>query len=80
MICDVAMPEMDGFEVLARLQENPATAVIPVLLLTAQVEKSAIQHGLDMGATDYILFQTLFVCRCPRQSADASRPVMGKTS
>ena len=55
IICDVTMPEMDGFEVLERLQENPATAAIPVLLLTARAEKSAVQHGLEMGAIDYIL-------------------------
>ncbi len=60
IICDVAMPEMDGFEVLERLQENPATAAIPVLLLTAQAEKSSIQHGLEMGATGYILKPFLF--------------------
>ncbi len=55
VICDVAMPEMDGFEVLTRLKADPETAAIPVLMLTAQAEKSAIQHGLAMGATDYIL-------------------------
>jgi CheY-like chemotaxis protein len=60
IICDVAMPEMDGFEVLARLQENPETSAIPVLLLTAQAEKAAVQHGLASGATDYILKPFLF--------------------
>lgn len=60
VICDVAMPEMDGFEVLTWLRENPDTWTIPVLLLTAQAEKSSIQHGLEQGATDYILKPFLF--------------------
>lgn len=55
IICDVAMPEVDGFEVLHRLKDHPATATIPVLLVTAQAEKASIQHGLALGATNYIL-------------------------
>ncbi len=55
IICDVTMPEMDGFEVLTRLKEHPETAALPVLLLTARAEKSAVQHGLEIGAIDYIL-------------------------
>jgi CheY-like chemotaxis protein len=54
IICDVAMPEMDGFEVLLQLRDDPATAAIPVLLLTAQAEKAAMQRGFALGATDYI--------------------------
>jgi len=55
VICDVAMPEMDGFEVVTRLKSNPKTAHIPVLILTAQAEKASIEHGLRIGAADYIL-------------------------
>lgn len=60
IICDVTMPEMDGFEVLTRLKRNSEMAALPVLLLTAQAEKSAIQHGLEMGATDYVLKPFIF--------------------
>lgn len=55
VICDVTMPNMDGFEVLTRLRRDPATAAIPVLLLTALADQPAIQHGLDLGAANYIL-------------------------
>jgi len=55
IICDVVMPEMDGFEVLRQLRENQVTASIPMLLVTAQAEKASIQHGLALGARDYIL-------------------------
>jgi DNA-binding response OmpR family regulator len=60
IICDVAMPEMDGFEVLMRLKRNPETAALPVLLLTAQAEKTSMQHGLEIGAADYILKPFIF--------------------
>jgi diguanylate cyclase (GGDEF)-like protein len=55
ILLDVAMPGMDGFEVCRRLQEDPETAAIPVILLTAQaLDKRSICKGLALGATDYI--------------------------
>jgi DNA-binding response OmpR family regulator len=60
IICDVAMPEMDGFEVLTRLKSDRATAALPVILLTAQAEKASMQHGLEIGAADYILKPFIF--------------------
>lgn len=55
VICDVAMPEMNGYEVLVDMQQDPVTAAIPLLLLTAQVERASIERGLALGAVDYIL-------------------------
>lgn len=55
IICDVVMPEMDGFEVLRQLRENQVTASIPMLLVTAQADKASVQHGLALGADGYIL-------------------------
>jgi CheY-like chemotaxis protein len=55
VICDIAMPEIDGFELMAQLQDSVLTALIPVLLLTAQAEKTAIEHGLAAGAAGYIV-------------------------
>jgi two-component system sensor histidine kinase/response regulator len=60
IICDVAMPEMDGFEVLRLLKQDSETTKIPVLLLTARAEKASIQYGLEMRATDYLLKPFVF--------------------
>lgn len=54
VILDVNMPEMDGFEVCATLKRNPATAEIPVLMLTAQVDVESRVRGLGLGADDYL--------------------------
>ncbi|HEY2516551.1 MAG TPA: response regulator, partial [Polyangiaceae bacterium] len=53
IVCDVMMPGMNGFEVLDKLKENPATAQIPVVLLTAKGEEVDRIVGLEMGADDY---------------------------
>lgn len=54
VILDVNMPEMDGFEVCAAIKENPGTAQIPVLMLTAQVDVESRVKGLGLGADDYL--------------------------
>jgi CheY-like chemotaxis protein len=54
ILLDVMMPEMNGFEVLARLRENPQTCQIPVIFITARDADEDEQRGLDMGAVDYI--------------------------
>jgi putative two-component system response regulator len=54
ILLDVMMPGMDGYEVCARLKENPKTADIPVIFITARSEIEDEQHGLDIGAVDYI--------------------------
>ncbi len=54
VLLDVQMPEMDGFAVLAALQENAATAEIPVIFLTALSESQDEERGLQQGAVDYI--------------------------
>ena len=48
------MPEMDGYEVCARLKEDEATRDIPVIFITALAEASDEAKGLDLGAVDYI--------------------------
>jgi len=45
---------MDGYEVLRRLRKDPATTDIPVIFLTALTSPEEEQHGLDLGAVDYI--------------------------
>jgi two-component system, OmpR family, alkaline phosphatase synthesis response regulator PhoP len=54
ILLDIAMPERDGFEVLQRLKENAATALIPVIMLTAKAESSFIFRAQQLQATDYV--------------------------
>ena len=54
ILLDVMMPEMDGFEACKRLKENPETADIPVIFLTAKVETEDIVKGFELGAVDYV--------------------------
>jgi len=54
IICDVMMPEMDGFTVLAKLRERTETATIPFIFLTASVEQDDQRFGLAIGANAYL--------------------------
>lgn len=54
ILCDVAMPGLDGFGVLAAVKDDPQTANIPIVLLTARAEKTFAESGLAMGAKAYI--------------------------
>lgn len=55
LLLDVLMPKMNGFDVLRQLKGDPATADIPVILLTNLGQKSDVQEGLDLGAADYLI-------------------------
>jgi diguanylate cyclase (GGDEF)-like protein len=54
MLLDVMMPGIDGYEVCRRLQEDPRTAGIPVIFITACGDQEAESRGLESGAMDYI--------------------------
>jgi len=54
ILLDVMMPDMDGYEVLARLRADPATRDIPVVFLTALDSAADEERGLQLGAVDYI--------------------------
>ena len=54
ILLDVMMPEMNGYEVLNRLRADPATRDIPVIFLTALGDSTDEQHGLELGAVDYL--------------------------
>jgi YesN/AraC family two-component response regulator len=54
VICDLVMPEMDGYAVLSKLRQDPLTAIIPLIMLTANHNKAAIRKAMELGADDYL--------------------------
>src|SRR5215813_4279751 len=54
IICDISMPEMDGFGVLFSLRENVTTSHIPFIFLTASTRTYDRNFGVELGANDYI--------------------------
>ncbi|MDP5338218.1 MAG: EAL domain-containing response regulator, partial [Nodularia sp. (in: cyanobacteria)] len=54
ILCDMMMPEMDGYGVLKVLRQEPLTATIPFIFLTAKSAKADFRQGMDMGADDYL--------------------------
>ncbi len=54
IICDVMMPELDGYGVVQALRQNPSTATIPFIFLTAKADRSDLREGMSLGADDYL--------------------------
>src|SRR6267142_3237413 len=54
ILCDIMMPELDGYGVLHILSKDPATANIPFIFLTAKTEMRDFRQGMNLGADDYI--------------------------
>lgn len=54
IICDIMMPELNGYGVLIKLRNNPRTAAIPFVFLTAKAEREDMRRGMELGADDYI--------------------------
>ncbi len=54
VICDILMPRLDGYGVLAQLRSRPETAGIPFIFLTASADKEDFARGLQSGANDYV--------------------------
>jgi len=55
ILCDIMMPQMDGYEFLKIIKQEYQLASIPFIFFTAYSEKKDIERGLQMGATDYIV-------------------------
>lgn len=54
ILCDVMMPELDGYGVIDELRKNPDTATIPFIFLTAKAEKADRAKGMELGADNYL--------------------------
>lgn len=54
ILLDIQMPIMDGYEACRKLKADPKTADIPIIFLTAQVDKESIVKGFEAGAVDYL--------------------------
>ena len=54
ILCDVMMPELDGYGGIAALRADPETVAIPFIFLTAKGEKPDIRAGMNLGADDYL--------------------------
>jgi signal transduction histidine kinase len=54
IICDITMPNLDGFRVLEVLQQSPTTQSIPFIFLSAKSERSDFRRGMGLGADDYL--------------------------
>ena len=54
ILCDVMMPELDGYGVLQALQSDTSLARIPFIFLTAKGEKDDLRSGMNLGADDYL--------------------------
>lgn len=54
ILCDLMMPGIDGFGVLARLRAEPATAGVPFVFLTANADREDARLGFMLGANEYV--------------------------
>ncbi|RAQ38944.1 GGDEF domain-containing response regulator [Arthrospira sp. O9.13F] len=54
ILCDVMMPILDGYGVLAQLRQNPKTAIIPFIFMTALADRMNTRKAMELGADDYI--------------------------
>ena len=55
ILLDLVLPEIDGFDVLARLKKNPNTFKIPVIILSNLGDEEKVEKGLKLGAADYLI-------------------------
>ncbi|MBQ0737218.1 response regulator, partial [Aquimarina celericrescens] len=54
VVCDIMMPEVDGYGVLEALAKNQHTQNVPFIFLSAKTEHKEIRKGMDLGADDYL--------------------------
>jgi two-component system, OmpR family, alkaline phosphatase synthesis response regulator PhoP len=54
VLCDVMMPRVNGYDVLTAIRQHQTTAATPVVFVTGKSERSAVRHGMNLGADDYL--------------------------
>jgi len=54
ILCDITMPQMDGYEVLIEVRANPKHATTPFIFLTAAADRDSLRKGMSLGADDYL--------------------------
>ncbi len=54
ILCDIMMPQMDGYGAIAELRQQDATATIPFIFITAKAERHDLRRGMELGAHDYL--------------------------
>ena len=54
LILDLMLPDMDGFDILKQIRQNPAFDILPVLILSARADPEDISKGLELGADGYL--------------------------
>lgn len=54
ILCDILMPELDGYDVLQEIRNDPQTAAIPFIFLTSQAAQRDLRKGMNSGADDYL--------------------------
>jgi len=55
VLLDLILPGVDGFEVLAKMKEDPKLALIPVIILSNLGQREEVEKGLKLGAIDYLI-------------------------
>lgn len=55
ILCDIMMPELDGYGVIEQLRADERTKRIPFIFLTAKGEKPDVRQGINLGADDYLI-------------------------
>ena len=66
ILCDIMMPELDGYGVLHILQKHQETQAIPIIFLTAKAERADIRKGMELGVDDYLTNCLLYTSPSPR--------------
>ncbi len=76
VLLDLILPGIDGFEVLARIKENPKTSILPIVILSNLGQKDEVEKGLKLGAIDFLI-KAHFT---PEEIVEKIRAILAKTA